>query len=78
LEKAKIRSRADVIGLLDSNPALAARLTFYEVLTGDWRNLFRQFDKINQVNAQDVQRVAKEYFVTKNRTVGVIETTTAN
>jgi predicted Zn-dependent peptidase len=78
LQKAKIRSRADVISQLDSNPALAARLTFYEVLTGDWRNLFRQFDKINQVNAQDVQRVAKEYFVTKNRTVGVIQTTTAN
>jgi predicted Zn-dependent peptidase len=78
LEKAKVRSRADVIRQLDSNPALAAKLTFYEVLTGDWRNLFRQFDKINQVNAEDVQRVAKEYFVTKNRTVGVIQTTTAN
>jgi predicted Zn-dependent peptidase len=76
LQKAKIRSRADVIGQLDSNPALASRLTFYEVLTGDWRNLLGQFDKINQVNAEDVQRVAKEYFVTENRTVGVIRTTT--
>jgi predicted Zn-dependent peptidase len=76
LKKAKVRSRADVISQLDSNPALAAKLTFYEVLTGDWRNLLGQFDKINQVNAEDVQRVAKEYFVTKNRTVGVIQTTT--
>jgi predicted Zn-dependent peptidase len=78
LQKAKTRSRADVIGKLDSNSGLAARLTFYEVLTGDWRNLFRQLDKINMVNAADVQRVAKECFVTKNRTVGVIQTTTAN
>jgi len=50
-------------------------LTFYEVVTGDWRNLFKQLDQIEQVTAEDVQRVAKEYFVRKNRTVGVIETT---
>ncbi len=75
LAKAKTRSRADLIRQLDSNSGLAAQLTFYEVVTGDWHNLFKQLDKIEQVTAADVQRVAAAYFTTKNRTVGVIETT---
>ncbi len=76
LQKAKTRSRAGLIRQLDSNSGLAEQLTFYEVVTGDWRNLFKQLDEINQVTAEDIQRVAKEYFTTKNRTVGVIVTTT--
>ncbi len=67
-------SRASLIRQLASDTGLAAELTFYEVITGDWRNLFRQLDRIEQVTAEDVQRVAKEYFTSKNRTVGVIET----
>ena len=75
LEKAKTRARAGLIRQLDSNSGLAAELTFYEVVTGDWRNLFKRLDQIDKVTAEDIQRVAKEYFTTKNRTVGVIETT---
>ena len=75
LEKAKTRSRASLIRQLDSNSGLAAQLTFYEVVTGDWRNLFEQLDKIEQVTAEDIQRVAKECFTTKNRSVGIIMTT---
>ena len=75
LEKAKTRSRASLIRLLASNYDLATELTFYEVITGDWRNLFKQLDKIEQVTAEDIQRVVKEYFTSKNRTVGIIKTT---
>lgn len=74
LQKAKTRARAGLIRQLDSNSGLAAELTFYEVITGDWRNLFKQLDKIEKVTADDIQRVAKEYFTSKNRSVGVIET----
>ena len=77
LAKAKTRARAGLIRELDSNSGLAAMLTFYEVVTGDWRNLFEQLDKIDKVTAEDIQRVAKEYFTTKNRSVGIIETTGA-
>ncbi|OHB61120.1 MAG: peptidase M16 [Planctomycetes bacterium RBG_13_46_10] len=77
LKKSKTRIRADIIRQLDSNDGLAALLTFYDVVTGDWRNLFKQLDDIEKVIADDVQRVAKEYFTSKNRTVGAIETTTA-
>ncbi|MFQ5864497.1 MAG: M16 family metallopeptidase [bacterium] len=75
LEKAKTRGRASIIRQLASNTGLAAQLAFYEVLTGDWRNLFKQLEKIDQVSAEDIQRVAKEYFKSKNRTVGTIVTT---
>jgi len=75
LAKAKTRSRASLIRQLDSNSGLAAQLTFFEVVTGDWRNLFKQLDDIDKVQAEDIQRVAKEYFTTKNKTVGIIETT---
>ena len=74
LAKAKTRIRAGLIRQLDSNSGLAAQLTFYEVVTGDWRNLFKELDKIEKVTAADVQRAAQTYFTTKNRTVGVIET----
>jgi len=76
LDKAKTRAKADlIIRQLDSNSGLAQLLTYYEVLTGDWRNLFKQLDQIDKVTAEDIQRVARQYFVTKNRTVGVIQTT---
>jgi predicted Zn-dependent peptidase len=76
LEKAKTRARAGLIRQLDSNQGLAQQLTFFEVITGDWRNLFRQLDRIDAVTAADIQRVARTYFTTRNRTVGMIKTTT--
>lgn len=75
LDKAKTRARAGLIRQLDSNEGLAQQLAFYEAVTGDWRNLFQQLDRIDAVTADDIQRVAKTYFTTKNRTVGVIQTT---
>jgi len=77
LRKAKTRARAGLIRQLDSNSGLAAQLTAYQVLTGDWRNLFKELDKIDNVSAEDIQRVAEEYFKSSNRTVGVIKTTEA-
>lgn len=75
LEKAKTRARAGLIRQLDSNSGLARQLTFYEVITGDWRDLFKQLEQIDRVTADDLQRVAKTYFTTKNKTVGIIKTT---
>jgi predicted Zn-dependent peptidase len=74
LEKARTRARASLIRQLDSNSGLAGQLTFYEVVTGDWRNLFRQLDMIEAVTADDILRVAKTYFTPRNRTVGMIRT----
>ncbi len=77
LEKAKTRARASLIRSLASNSGLASKLAFYEAMTGDWRNLFKDLDSIEQVTVEDIQRIAKEYFTTTNRTVGVIKTVQA-
>lgn len=75
-EVAEIKARAKdaFIRQLNSRQGLALQLTSYEMINGDWRELFRDIDKINAVTAADIQRVAKKYFVRKNRTVGYIET----
>ena len=77
LKKAKTRSRANLIRQLESNAGLAGELAFYGTVTGEWRNLFNPLEKIKAVTAADIQRVAKTYFTEKNRTVGVIETESA-
>ena len=69
LERVKQQARADLIRRLSSNSGLASELASYQVLTGDWRNLFRDLDAINKVTREDVQRVANTYFTTSNRTV---------
>ncbi len=73
LDGVKRRARANLLRGLGDNSALAMQLADWQVLTGDWRNLFRQLDKINAVTPEDIQRVAKTVFVKNNLTVGTIE-----
>jgi predicted Zn-dependent peptidase len=73
LRKAKTRARADLLRELSSNMGMATMLTEYEAVTGDWRNLFKELDRIDAVTAQDIKRVANECFVETNKTVAEIE-----
>jgi len=75
LKMIKTRARANLIRSLGSNSGLAGQLAVYQARFGDWRELFRQIDKIDQVTKADIRRVANQYFVEKNRTLGVIEST---
>ena len=47
-------------------------LATYYANYGDWRKLFTSIDDIDKVTADDVQRVAKQYFTPQNRTIGLI------
>jgi predicted Zn-dependent peptidase len=69
LDRVKTKLRASLIRQLDSNSGLAQQLTSYYVNYGDWRKLFTGLEEINAVTADDVQRVARQYFVAKTRTV---------
>jgi len=74
LTKAKTRARANLIRSLGSNQGLANQLAAYQTLFGDWRELFRQLDRLDGVTKEDVQRVAAKTFTESNRTVAMIVT----
>ena len=74
LQKVKTQARARLIRSLVSNSGLASQLNYYQVITGDWRNLFWRINDIEKVSAEDIQRIANQYFTVQNRTVGCIET----
>jgi predicted Zn-dependent peptidase len=69
LDRVKTKVRAGLIRRLDSNPGLAGELASYHVNYGSWKVLFTSLEDINKVTADDVQRVMREYFTQKNRTV---------
>jgi predicted Zn-dependent peptidase len=73
LDGVKRRARANIIRQLGDNSSLALQLSEYQVLTGDWRTLFKQLDRINAVTPEDIQRVARSTFTFDNRTIGSIE-----
>jgi predicted Zn-dependent peptidase len=74
LKMIKTRAKADLLRSLDDNQGLAINLTMMQTRYGDWRELFRNVERIEKVTKADIRRVAAKTFVTSNRTVGVIET----
>jgi predicted Zn-dependent peptidase len=74
LKMIKTRAKAGLIRGLADNEGLATQLATFERRYGDWRELFRSVDRIDQVTKADIRRVANEIFVDTNRTVGIIET----
>jgi predicted Zn-dependent peptidase len=70
----KTRAKASLIRSLDSNSGLASMLSVEQARYGDWRELFREVDRIEKVTKEDIKRVAKKTFTSNNRTVGILET----
>lgn len=71
LARVKTRTRTSLIRQLDDNAGLAQSLANYYANYGDWKKLFTQIDEIDKVTADDVLRVAKQYFTANNRTVAL-------
>jgi len=74
MDKIKARAKSSLINGLVSNPGLARQLAVYQNYYGDWREMFRELDCINAVTPQDIQRVARQYFTARNRTVAMLST----
>jgi predicted Zn-dependent peptidase len=72
LAKYKQMTKKGLIGQMKSNARLAALLTAYEVIQGDWRLVFDELAAIDKITAADIQRVANTYLIATNRTVGEI------
>jgi predicted Zn-dependent peptidase len=73
LQMFKTRARAGILRSLANNSGLASSLAMYQTRFGDWRELFRQLDRIDKVTKADIRRVATQTFVSSNRTVGRID-----
>lgn len=72
LQKIKNRIEADFVWALYSNLGLANQLAEYEARAGDWRYLLSVRDRLRQVTAEDIMRVAKSTFTADNRTVATL------
>jgi predicted Zn-dependent peptidase len=70
----KTRTRADLLRGLADNQGLANTLAEYQTRYGDWRELFRQLDRVDKVTKADIRRVANQVFQASNRTEAWIET----
>jgi predicted Zn-dependent peptidase len=76
LRMIKTRVKADLLRQLASNTGLAQQLAINHARLGDWREMFRQVDRIDAVTAAEVRRVANKTFVESNRTVAILDTQT--
>jgi predicted Zn-dependent peptidase len=70
----KTRTRADLLRGLADNQGLANDLAEYQTRYGDWRELFKELDRVDKVTKADIRRVASKVFVASNRTSAEIDT----
>jgi len=75
LKMVKTRTKADLLRTLASNEGLANQFATGQALTGDWREFFREVERIDKVTKAEIRQVAGEYFVASNRVLGMIEST---
>jgi predicted Zn-dependent peptidase len=73
-ELLKVRNQAEVdaVGYLDSNAGLASHLGNAWALSGDWRTLFSDQEKLKAVRAEDVREAARAYLIPRRRTVATL------
>ena len=74
-EMQKIRNQVEAASVypLRSNAGLAAQLTYFEILTGDWKGLPAYVAAIKAVSAAQVREVARRTFTPANRTVAILQ-----
>ena len=70
LEQVKTQLKAGLLRTLDSNMGMARILAEYDAKTGDWRNIFNELAKLEEITPDDIQRVAQTTFIAENRTIG--------
>jgi predicted Zn-dependent peptidase len=69
LQKAKNRVRSEFAFGLESNLSRAERLAEYELFGGDATLLRSELDRYLAITAEEIRRVARQYFTAANRTV---------
>lgn len=73
LDRALTNARANQIRSLNNNNGLALSFAQSHAQRGSWKAVFTGLDDLQNVTLADLERVANEYLVPKNRTVGMIK-----
>ena len=76
LDRAKTEMLKNIDLTLNKSEDVGLGLSEWAAM-GDWRFQFIHRDRIKKVTAADVQRVAKQYLLSSNRTLGMFHPTTA-
>ncbi len=59
LARFRTRAKAGLVRALNNNLGMAMYLTDYQMLFGDWRELFRSIDRLDQVTKAEIRRVVQ-------------------
>lgn len=78
MEKIVTHIDADLLRSLQSNSGLAGSLGYFEAVAGSFRYLLQNREAIARVTPEEVMRVARTYFVKKNRVVATLVQTPGN
>ncbi|RXK52486.1 M16 family metallopeptidase [Aquirufa rosea] len=70
VERIKVKNLKNIELLLNNAQRVGVGLSEY-IAQGDWRLLFHTRNLIEKVTVEDIQRVAKNYFKSSNRTSGI-------
>jgi predicted Zn-dependent peptidase len=69
LQRVKNQIDANMIRSLGSNIGIVFQVASGELFYGDYHAMFRSLERIKEVTAEDVMRVANKYLTARNRTV---------
>jgi predicted Zn-dependent peptidase len=68
----KVRVKASKIAAVESNGDLASELANAQTLNGDWREFFREQERVQALTVPDVMNAMNSAFLKSNRTVAMI------
>jgi len=72
LDGYKVRTRAQKIGAAEANSSLALGLAQAQTIQGDWREWFRDVERVQGLKVQDLTDVMNRTMIKSNRTVAMI------
>lgn len=72
LVKVKKTNRVALLETMGNNRALASLLARYTALTGDWKTLITQFDRLDRVSEQEIRETAERIFDEDRCVVGYV------
>jgi predicted Zn-dependent peptidase len=72
LDGYKVRTRAQMISTAESRENLSEELANAQTFFGDWREFFRQAERVQSLTVDDLLAAMKRTLIQSNRTVGLI------